>query len=77
MVSLHEKEYYSRHEASNILQISGNNVLLLIKNGTLKLYDDSKNPKRITADSIFSYKVELDERRNLSSAKWLNSHGDY
>lgn len=72
-----DKQFYNKEETASILRVNGNAISRLIKQGKLKLLEETKRAKKITLESILSYQKELEERRNIIPAKWLqNTHSD-
>jgi hypothetical protein len=67
-----EKETISRKEACEILKIKNHTLTSLIKNKIILLY----NNRDLDLSSVMEYKKELEERRNVTSPKWIN-HGGY
>lgn len=66
-----EDKLMFRNDVVDLLQINYPALLNFIKKGSLKV--DPKT-KKIYLDSILSLKKELEERRSISSPKWLVSH---
>lgn len=72
-----DKQFYNKEETASILRVNGNAISRLIRQGKLKLLEETKRAKKITLESILSYQKELEERRNIIPAKWLqNTHSD-
>ena len=58
-------------EASSILNISPKNINGLIKKGILKKSNPLQKNSQLDSDSVYQYQKELEERRNITPAKWI------
>jgi predicted HTH domain antitoxin len=63
---------YTRKEASKILGIPREYVSRLIKNNILQLIVSGERASKITSQSLFAYRDELEERKKIKKPVWIH-----